>query len=98
MSNCFDASEVASLAAALPGRLHAATQTMLLAERRLAHALLMRDTGRPMKASELGVARMALARTQRDLEDLKRIQGLLPGLLEQSRESCHTENMADVVA
>jgi hypothetical protein len=58
----------------------------------------MRDTGRSMKASELGVARMALARMQRDLEDLKRIQGVLPALLEQSREPCHTERMTDVVA
>ena len=98
MTSYFDTLEIAELAAALPGRIHAVTQAMLLAERRLAHALLMRDTGRPMKASELGVARMALARMQRDLDDLKRIQGALPGLLEQSRDSRHTEHVADVSA
>ena len=87
MGNALDASKLAALAAALPGRLQAAAQAFLDAERRLAHVLLRRETGEPLKTSEIGVARMALARTQRDLEDLKKLQDALPELLERPIDS-----------
>lgn len=97
MTNTPEASKIAALAKALPGQIHAAAHAVSVAERRLAHVLTLRATGHTMKASELAVARRALARTQRDAEDLQRIQSVLPALLEQARVSPQTVRLAAVV-
>lgn len=96
MTNTPEASKLAALAKALPGQIHAAAHAVSIAERHLARVLTLRATGQAMKASGLAVARMALARTQRDAEDLQRIQSLLPTLLEQARVSPQTVRLAAV--
>jgi phage terminase Nu1 subunit (DNA packaging protein) len=85
-----NASKLAALAEALPGQIRAAAQAISLAERRLADVLTLRATGQEVKASALASARMALARTQRDAQDLQRIQDALPVLLKQTRDSTRT--------
>lgn len=97
MSNTPEALKLAALLKALPGQIHAAAHAVSIAERRLAHVLTLRATGQPMKASELAVARMALARRHRDAEDLQRIQNVLPALLEPARESTQAGRVAAVV-
>ncbi|MEK6245366.1 MAG: hypothetical protein AABM33_12810 [Pseudomonadota bacterium] len=88
---------LAALIKALPGQIHAAALAVSVAERRLAHVLTLRATGQTMKASELAVARMALARTNRDAEDLRRIQSVLPASLEQPRVAPQLVRVAAVV-
>lgn len=97
MSNAIDASKLEAIAAALPGRIQAAVQALTAAEQELARVLLLRAAGQTVKVSELGVARMALARTQRDLEDLQRIQGALPALLAPTPASRQAEPAANVL-
>jgi hypothetical protein len=97
VSNIPEASQLAALAKALPGRIQAAALAVSIAERRLAHILTMRATGQVLKASMLAVARMAVARTLRDAEDLQRIQSALPALLGPARESTHAGRIAAVV-
>lgn len=79
-----DESKAAELSKALPDQIHAAAQAIAHAELRLADILTRRATGEAVKASRLAVARMTLARTQRDAEDLQRILRALPALLEKA--------------
>ena len=94
----FDAAELAALAIALPGRIQAATEAIAAAEQRLAHALMKRDSGRPMKISEIATARMALARTKRNLDDLKLVESTLPDLLDRARAARQPERRAVAAA
>ena len=96
MSNIVDATKLAVLGMALPARIHAAAQAILVAEQRLAYILILRAAGQLLKPSEISVARMALARAQRDHEDLQTIQRVLPNLLDHACESHQTEPKADV--
>ena len=93
-SIAIDVAKLGAFAVALPGRIHAAAQAVEAAERQLARVLVLRATGHTLKNSALAVARMALARAQRDLEDLQRIQGALPALLAPAREPRAAESAA----
>jgi hypothetical protein len=56
----------------------------------------MRAAGDAVKPSDVAVARMTLARTLRDVEDLQRIKKVLPSLLEQAGVSPQTVRLAAV--
>ena len=71
-------SRLEELAPALPARILAAAQAVPIAEQHLAYILALRATGQVIKGSGLATARMALARTLRDVEDLQLVQDILP--------------------
>jgi hypothetical protein len=87
------AAKLVELSRALPGQIHAAVQAISLAERRLAEVLTLRATGQTVKRSQIATARMALARAQRDAEDLQSIQSVVPSLLERARAPAKTESI-----
>jgi hypothetical protein len=72
-----NASKLAELSRTLPDQIHSAAQAVALAERRLGEVLILRLTGEEVKRSQIATARMALARAQRDADDLKQILGVV---------------------
>ena len=91
MSKPTEASKFAALEKSLPNRIRAAAQEVADAERHLAQVLTKRAAGEPVRGAQVAVARMALARALRDAEDLRRIQGALPAMLGQARDTTPEE-------
>jgi len=78
------APDLEELSKALPGQIHAAARAVSLAERSLADILILRATGQLVQGSRISAARMALARSQRDADDLQRIHNVLPAMLDKT--------------
>ena len=87
-----EALKLAALEKSLPGRILAAAHEVTVAEQQLAQLLTLRAAGERIKRAEIAVARMALARTLRNAEDLQRIQEILPAMQEQARDTARAEN------
>jgi len=81
-SKAAEATMLADLQQQLPQMLEAAARELEQAESALARLLARRAAGISVRRSEVGTARMAHSRAQRDLEDLRRIEARLPALLQ----------------
>ena len=92
MSKAVEESRLASLEKSLPSQVRAAAHEVSIAEQQLAQFLTLRAAGEPVKRAEISVARMALARTLRNAEDLRRIQGALPAMRELARDTARAES------
>jgi hypothetical protein len=96
MRTIIEASKLVNLAKDLPERLAAVAHASAAAERQLTRILVMRAAGVAVKPSDVAVARMTLARSLRDVEDLQKIKKVLPSLLEQAGVSPQTVRLAAV--
>ena len=91
MSKPTETSKLAALEKSLPDRIRAAAREVSIAEQHLAQILTTRAAGEPVRGAGVAVARMALARAQRNAEDLQRIRNALPAMLEQARDTARLE-------
>ena len=82
-----EASKLETLEKSLPNRIRMAAHEVSIAEQHLAQLLTLRAAGETVKGAEIAVARMALARTLRNVEDLGRVQSVLPAMLEQAHDT-----------
>ena len=82
MKETLDVAKLRKLQKDLPARVLAAVQALRLAELSLAQLLTKRAAGQATRGFEVAGARMALSKASRDVEDLQRIEGALPAMLE----------------
>ena len=92
MSKPTEASKLAALEKSLPSQICEAAHEVSIAEQHLAQVLTLRAAGEPIKGADISIARMALGRALRDAEDLGRIQGILPAMLELECDTARAEN------
>ena len=84
MTRAAEIARLQELQQSLPRRFQEATQAVSDTEQDLARLLAMRTAGLDVRGSQVATARMAHARALRDLDDLRKMQAVLPDLLRAS--------------